>query len=69
VAEESKNIKKAEKLAGADARKLVAEKKKELWREQKKNYWKNKPHTYTPLGETSLGSKDLYDIYGIVIDA
>ena len=29
----------------------------------------SKPHVYVPLAETSLGSKDLYDIYGIVIDA
>lgn len=64
-----KEIQKAEKKKQSEFKKLENEKKRTEFKAKKNIEMKSKIHKYTPLAETSLGSTELYYLYGIVIDA
>ena len=49
-----------------EQKKLIKDQKKAAQREKK---LANLHYDYTPLAETSLGATDLYNLYGVVIDA
>ena len=64
---------KSKKIQKDTKEKLTAEQKKELTAArkaiQKEKKLASMVYNYTPLAETSLGSNNLYNLYGMVIDA